>query len=363
MSKEFKAVSTLVAGTIGVGFLALPYALMQFGLVGGIGMLILCALLILATNLSYADIVTADKGNHQLPGYARKYVSKQAGYFVTLINVVGNIGVLLAYALLSGTALHGILAFFHIYLSINFLGLIFIIIALFVLKYGMQVIARISTVSILCLVGAIIVLVLVALPKVSLSNIPSLNIKSFSLIFGVSIFAQSGAGSIPMIDELIGYEKKKYRHTVFLSSLIVLIVYIVFGVTMVLAYGNKITSSFIDSFSNGKWLIPFFFSLVTLFATFKSFVLIANNIKEIFVYDYKVPKRLTIFGILSLLIILLICEIFNFSTIISFVGRYSLAIESLCIFAIWFKLNWKTKISYKILIFIAGLTLIFGMVL
>ena len=71
MKKEIKAISTIISTTIGVGFLAIPFTFYKFGTFWGLVLLLVVGGLTLVTNLTYADIITADKGNRQIPGYTK----------------------------------------------------------------------------------------------------------------------------------------------------------------------------------------------------------------------------------------------------------------------------------------------------
>ena len=103
--KKFKAIATIIGGTIGVGFLALPYAIQEFGTFWGIGIITLIAVITFIINIAYADVIISDKGNRQIPGYTKKYLGLIPSLFITAVIITGSFGVLLVYALVSGNTI------------------------------------------------------------------------------------------------------------------------------------------------------------------------------------------------------------------------------------------------------------------
>ncbi|MBN2015790.1 hypothetical protein JW766_03065 [Candidatus Dojkabacteria bacterium] len=363
MNKQVNAVLTIIAGTIGVGFLALPYSIHKFGTWGGVIVLVIVGFLTLVTNFTYSDIITSDKGNRQIPGYTKKYLGSLPAHIITVIIIFGSLGILLAYGLISGSALKVILSSVGIRLSAQFLGLVFVVICILVMRYGMQMIAKVSSWAVVALIYAMVILIIVSLPNASFSNTSNLDFSQFSLVFGVSVFAMYSAGTVPVIDEIIGYNRQKYRKVVLAATLSILVIYIVFSLTLSLSFGSDLTSELVDSFKSELKFASWVLSILTLLATFTSFILVANNIKEVLNYDYKVKNRVCIFLILAVLIWALILNISDFETLVSTVGNLSLALQSLAIFAIWFKSRQSKNLLYKILVAGSGAILVLSIIL
>jgi amino acid permease len=361
MSKIFKAVATIIAGTIGVGFLILPYAMHRFGTIGGLLAFVAVAFIILVTNLTFADIITHDKGNRQIPGYAKKYLGSWAGWIITIIILIGNLGVLLAYSIIAGNTLRIFFSTFGIYFSSEFYSLLFMVFAFVVLQYGMDIISKVSSWAI-SLLGCVLLLVLaIAFTKVDFSNITNIDFRYFPLFFGSSIFAFYSTTSIPVIDEIVGYDRKKYNKAIIISLLLTFIIYLLFSVILSLAYGDLLKSDLVTSqpFSNTILSLPL--SFVVFLSASTSFILVANNCKEIFEYDYHIPKRTSLIIILTIILWGVILRISSFESLISLVGRWALSAQSLIIFLIWFKL--KRSMLLRIIVTISGIILFVGMFL
>ena len=77
MNKKFLATTFTLTGTIiGAGILGLPYVFAKSGFLVGIFWLIAIASIMIFVNLAMGEITLRTKGNHQLPGYANKYLGK-----------------------------------------------------------------------------------------------------------------------------------------------------------------------------------------------------------------------------------------------------------------------------------------------
>lgn len=362
MKKQFKAVATIIAGTIGVGFLALPYSIYKTGTLWGLVVMLFAGFVTLITNLAYADIITKEKNNCQISEYTKKYLGQKASLIVTLVVVAGTTGILLAYSLLAGSAIKNILSFVEYEVSTTLSSILFVLISVIIMKYGIGLIGHLSEFAVFVLILFIIGSVFVLVPDVDLDNLTSFQIGEASNLFGISVFALYSTAAVPMIDEIIGYNKKSYKSAITVASIITFMLYLLFSLFYALAYGSNLSGGFLETFrleSNGVQLI---IAVITLVAIFSSFVLVANTLKEIFVFDYKIHSK-TAIGIISfVLIFLVLFEIGSFEAVISIVGSLALAIQSLFVVLIWLKLNKKKKVYKKIPIILAGVILLAGMI-
>jgi len=363
MNKYFKALSTVIAGTIGVGFFAIPYSLQQFGTFWGVIVLAGVAVLISVVNMAYTEIIVFDKGNRQVPGYTRKYIGKVPAAVISLVMISGLLGVLLAYAILAGNSLSLLFGKSGIFLSPQCLSIVFVILGLFVAHYGITFISKVTSLIVLLLFLIMAVILIIALPEVRVQNVTSLDISHFSLIFGVALFALYCSTAIPVIDEIVGYDRKVYRRIVLLGTLITLIVYIVFGLVTALSLGDKVSSEFIAGFSAVHPRATALIVLFSLLAVFSAFVLVSNSIKEIASYDYKIPARTAFYFIAAILIWFIMLDLTSFEGVISFVGGVTLGIQSIVIFAIWWRIKSKKNLVTKVLVTLCALLLLTGVLL
>lgn len=358
MGPKIKAISIIIVGTIGVGFLTIPFAFNAFGLVPAIILLAVVFILTLVTNLSFSDIITKEKQNHQIPGYVEQYFGRIPAYIISFVTIGGLLGVLLAYATLAGE----VLSQFSLLANLPqiVLSLIFSAIGLFIMNYGVKLISKFSTLSIVILISALIFLMILFVPNIEVSNTTSLNIENLHLVFGVFIFAFFSLSSVPVIDELIGYDKKLYKRIVTISMFAVFLIYLVFGLVFSLALGTNISSHFVDSIVTVNPNLSVLLSTIVLLSISTSFVLVSNNVKEVLSYDYKINKNIVLLLIGLVLGILIILNFASFEQLISTVGNFSLAVQSLAVLVVWFKSKQRGSLGYKVLVAISGIILIGG---
>src|SRR3989338_4344759 len=68
------AITTLMGTIIGAGMLGIPYVVAKAGLLYGLLLIIILGLAFLFINLFVGEIVLRTKDQHQLAGYAEKYL-------------------------------------------------------------------------------------------------------------------------------------------------------------------------------------------------------------------------------------------------------------------------------------------------
>src|SRR3990167_6849935 len=95
--KFFSTAFTLTGTTVGAGILGLPYVFSKSGFFLG--------LFILFINLCLGEISLRTKKIHQLPGYAEKYLGKNAERIMFFSVVFGIYSALLAYMIGEGQSL------------------------------------------------------------------------------------------------------------------------------------------------------------------------------------------------------------------------------------------------------------------
>jgi tyrosine-specific transport protein len=102
---SFEAAATLVGCTIGAGILGIPYVVAQAGFITGAITIILLGALMLMLNLFTGEIALRTEGDHQLPGYAERYLGKHGKRIMTAAMIFAIYGAILAYLIKSGEIL------------------------------------------------------------------------------------------------------------------------------------------------------------------------------------------------------------------------------------------------------------------
>ena len=104
----FWAIATLIGTIIGAGIFSIPYVFAKAGfLVGTINLIVLGAAVLLLYFYT-GEIVLRTKGNHQLTGYARRYLGKTGKGLMTFSIMFAIYGALVAYTIGVGKALAAI---------------------------------------------------------------------------------------------------------------------------------------------------------------------------------------------------------------------------------------------------------------
>jgi len=132
MRHFYEAVATLIGTVIGAGIFAIPYVVAKSGFLIGAFYIVFIGLSILMINLYIGEIALRTKENHQLTGYAEKYLGKWGKRIMTFSMIFGIYGALTAYLIGEGNVLSAIfggpplvysLLFFVVVSAIIYVGL------------------------------------------------------------------------------------------------------------------------------------------------------------------------------------------------------------------------------------------------
>ena len=74
--KFWSTVFTLSGSVIGAGILGLPYVFAKSGFLLGLFWIIFLAIILVYAKLCFGEVTLRTKGNHQIVGYANKYLDK-----------------------------------------------------------------------------------------------------------------------------------------------------------------------------------------------------------------------------------------------------------------------------------------------
>lgn len=337
----YQAVATLVGTIIGAGVLGIPYVISKVGFLPGLLLILLIGLAVLGMNLFLGEVVLRTKTTHQLPGYAEKYLGKKIKTIAAISVMIGVYGALIAYLI-------GITQSLSELLSIQ--PLILLIITFIVLSYtihrGIKTLGNSEFYF-----GGIMVLIILAISfisffssKFNLQNLTTINLGNIFLPYGVILFAFLGATAIPEMKEEIIRNKVNLKRAVIIGSLIPIIVYSFFALSVIGVTGLNTTQ--ISTIGLGELLGQKMILLANFFAIFAmstSFIALGYALKQMYMYDYKINKdiswALTIFP--PLIIVLL--NITNFIQIVGITGAFAGGIDGILITLILWKAKKKSE--------------------
>lgn len=363
MDKKFWASSFTLSGTIlGAGILGLPYVFSKSGFIIGLFWLIILGLIMTFVNLSLAEITLKTRGNHQLSGYAKKYLGKWGRIIMFCSMIIGVYSALIAYLIGQSNSLSRIIP-----LNPIIMALFFWLSMTLILREGLKGLKKVETWGVLAIIITVITIFVILFPKISLQNLTEINLNKFTLPIGVILFAYLGFTSIPEIKLEIKGKEKLMKKAILIGSLIPLIVYIIFTSSIVGVLGNKVPQIATLAFGN-------IVNLLGIFTMLTSYLVLSFSLRDTFKYDLKLNKK-TNFLLTSLLpitiyLILQLLNLDNFISIMSIGGIISGGISGIMILLINKKSKEKVKgkslinmpINWPIIILISSIFII-GMIL
>ncbi len=286
----FEAVATLVGTTIGAGVLGIPYVVAQSGVLIGLLHILIIGTAVMLVNLLLGEVVTRTRGNHQLTGYAGKYLGTTGKRLVTITMAAGIYGALLAYIIGTGVSLNSILPGLPTIAG----SIIFFAIASAVVYFGLEAVEKSELLLAFLTIAVIILITIVATTsdKFSAANFTGTNIKNAFMPYGVVLFAFLGAVAIPEMKEELGKKRKLLKKAIIIGGLIPLILYTIFTVAVIGISGAS-TSQIATTALGAKLgnVMTILANIIAVLAMSTSFIALGLALKEMYVYDYKLKKN------------------------------------------------------------------------
>jgi tyrosine-specific transport protein len=174
----------------------------------------------------------------------------------------------------------------------------------------------------------------------------SLNLKDYFLPYGVILFSIDGMAVVPEIKEILKNEEKSMKEVIIFGSIIPIIVYLIFIISVFGITGFNTTTEGMIGLSSvigrGVMYIGFIFGIL---ATFTSYLTMGDTLKKEFHYDWKVPHFTAWVLACFPALLLYLAGFKNFIGIIGFVGAVSFGIDIIIITAIYLKAKTKGQVK------------------
>ena len=364
---SFGAIATLIGCIIGAGVLGIPYVVAKAGFITGLIDIILIGIVMMVMHLYLGEVVLRTKGNHQLVGYAEKYLGKIGKKLMLFAMVFVIYGALVAYTIKEG---HFLNALFNTYFggspftySLIFLGLM-----AFLVYFELNVLEKSEILLVSILIGVIFLICIFALPHVDINNLTSFNPGSFFLPYGVILFAFLGTVAVPEMKEELKENKAYLRKAIIIGCLIPLVIYIIFAAVVVGVTGINTTDGAILGLGNALgYEMLVFGTLFGIIAMMSSFLILAFSLKEMFEYDYKIDKFSSWFLTCSVPLVIFMLGVKSFVRTIGVAGSFSGGLMGILIVLMYIKAkklgSRKPEYSIKkssIIIWVLILLFVFG---
>jgi len=284
----FEAIATLVGTVIGAGVLGIPYVVAKAGFLTGLIDLIILGAAVLILYLYLGEVVLRTKGDHQLTGYAEKYLGKKGKIAMLFAMIFGNYGALVAYLIGVGAALAAIFSSNNLFL----LSILFFVSASVILYFGGVVVKEFELFLSAFTVFMIILISAIGIGKVDLSYLTRFDAASLFLPYGVILFALAGGVAIPEMKRELARNKKQLKKAIIIGALIPLILYALF--TFVVVGITNLATTQVATIGLGQQIgeiAVLFGNLFAVLAMGSSFLILALGLKHMY-YDYKINRTL-----------------------------------------------------------------------
>ncbi|MBT4110276.1 amino acid permease [Candidatus Woesearchaeota archaeon] len=337
------ASTTLIGTIIGAGILGIPYVIAKTGFVYGLLLIILLGGAYVFLNLFLGEVILRTKKQHQLPGYAEKYLGKWGKRLMTLSMFIGLYGALTAYLIGEGAALHTIFGW-GVPLMYTF---IFFAITVYIIYRGIKATGKAELILISLLFLVVVFIGLLSYNQIQFSNLVHFDLTKILVPYGVIVFAFVGLPSIPEMQEELGREKKKMKKAILVGSVIPIVLYIAFSLIIIgivglenfelLGPNERIATIALSLYSNQ--ILGIFANLLAVLAMFTSFLTIGTALVEIFEYDYGVSRRTSLLLTFSLPLLIVLFKLTSFIVVLGITGAIAGGLDGILVMLMY----WKAK--------------------
>lgn len=346
-----RAIFLLIGSTIGAGIFALPYVFSRSGFWPSLlGTLFIGAMMIVL-NIFYAKVIIATDGDHQLPGYVKRYLGSTASKISLLAMLVSVNGALLAYVILGGEFLALALG----QLANPFYRLIFYLLRVALFYQGFKKILKMESYMVSILIALIISLPLGLAPFIQKVSFVPVGLQPF-MFWGATIFALTSFSGVPEVEEALRKKHNFLIPVIITGGLISIILTFIFSFSVWGAGGIMTTADSLSGLIIFSPSLVRFGAIVGVLAMIIAFLNLANVAKEIYYRDLKLKKEVSKFLAILPCFLGVFFTMSGFIKIISYTGAIGLAISGVMISAMIVKL----KKNYRFLVWPIAVAFVLG---
>jgi len=314
----FGAVAVLVGTCIGAGVLGIPYVAAKSGFLISSLYIILIGAIVLLVNLYLGEVALRTKGDHQITGYAEKYLGRKGKILAQIATVFGIYSAIIAYLFGVGSSFSFL--FFGDFRYTLIFGIVFGIIMAGLLCRGVSALKRFEKIGVSIILFLLLAIFVFFFGKVDFENLFTYDFNFVFLPFGVVLFALMSFHAIPEIKIILKKDVKDLRKVIFIGTFVSVIFYILFSFVVV-GYMGKNTPEVATLALGGIFII------LGVFAMFTSYLALGNALIENLEFDEKFGKKkswfLTSIVPIFIFIFMQFFELFSFTMILSIGGVVS----------------------------------------
>lgn len=320
----FEGIAILVGMIIGAGVFTLPYLSLKSGVLPTLILLLIVGTIVLYIHLIYGELSLRTENSYGLPGYVGTYLGSTAKKFVlgtTLITFAISLLILL---LLATQFLAILLSQLGINLASPWIfTLLWLVISFFTL-YDSRVAVKANFIFSFVLVAIFIFISIKSLPAIHFENLKTMHWLGFLLPYGVIFYSLNGLAAVPeslQTARINKLPKKDYKRIILWGTIIPVIIYALFILSVVGVSGLATTKTAIDGLVGAMGpSIVIIGAVLGLLAVVTSYVTFGMYLKHLFVNDLKFTRVIAQVLILLAPFILYFTGLTNFLQAISFMG-------------------------------------------
>ncbi|PIN75401.1 hypothetical protein COV17_03970 [Candidatus Woesearchaeota archaeon CG10_big_fil_rev_8_21_14_0_10_36_11] len=337
------AATTLLGTIVGAGILGIPYVIAQTGILYGFILIVLIGIMYLFLNLFLGEVVLRTKEQHQLAGYAGKYLGKWGKRIFTVSMLISLYGALTAYLIGEGATLHSIFKFgTPLLYTFLFFGITFVI-----AYKGVKATGKAELILISFLLFIIVLIGVLSFRDINSSYLTHMDITKFFVPYGVIVFAYLGLPAIPEMQEELGREKKKFKLAIILGSIAPIIIYLLFTFFIVgivglenfsiLGPNERIATIALSMFSYP--VLGILANVLAVLAMFTSFLTISIALIEMYHFDYHFSRNISLGLVFLFPLIVTVLNLATFITVLGLTGAIAGGLEAILVILMF----WKAK--------------------
>ncbi len=327
MSSLRTATSLLIGTIVGAGFLGIPYMAARAGFVPTMIHIIVIGAAVCLLTLYLAEITLRTKKNHQLVGYAERYLGTPGKLFMLTATIVGISTALAAYLIGQGHSLSFLMSGSTEYALPALLAawLLFACIT-----HRRQSVGKTEAIGVLLMIALIVLIVVRNAPFIRFENLASVSLQDVMLPFGVVLFAFLGFSAIPEMKIVLKNNAAGMKSIIIKSYLLVGALYILFTLAVLGTHGMQTPE--IATLALGRVFV--FLSIITLSTAYLALTLALIDTLAYDCHSSRTKAWLAANLIpLALVLLLASLEKASFTLIISISGILSGTLTALLILA------------------------------
>lgn len=341
--KLWIAITTLIGTIVGAGILGIPYVVAKAGFIVGFIFIILLGLAFLYLNLFTGEIVLRTKEQHQLTGYAERYLGRWGKRVMTFTMLFSIYGALTAYLIGEGESLRAI---FKVG-SPLFYTLIFFIIGFLIVWKGVKATGKVELFLILLLFIVIISISIFSYRQLNFSHLSTFNLGYIFLPYGVILFSLMGSPAIPEMQEVLGNDKRLMKKAIIIGSLIPILLYIVFTAVIMGLVGieqfellqpnERMATIALSVYAHP--LLGIFANCLAVLSMFTSFLTLSIALTEMYEYDYKMTRAMSLLLTFSLPLVIAVFNLATFLRVLGITGAVAGGLNGILVILLY----WEAK--------------------